>query len=296
MRPRNLVLGVASAIFLTITLFPCMGAEDPTEILKAESEMLGNQAKAYTDFLKDIGIVVGALVVFLGFTTWRDMKAAIKNAVDGVRAGVEASARTGLEKVRADVEASAKTQMDTTLKELFEAHRAKIKEQIAQEIRIIKEQLEEQVRQSREDANDMVADLAHRTVYGQALNVTPTASPKILWVDDHPENNAYEVEILRKCGATVHEVKKTENALQELTKADWKLLISDMGRDGNSRAGLDLLMGVRARGAKLDVIFYASQQAQAKFADEAARYGAIFTTRPQELFAATHTRLGIPPD
>ena len=50
-------------------------------------------------------------------------------------------------------------------------------------------------------ATRMAADVLRRTTMSPDLSSKAEASgAKILWVDDHPENNTYEVEVLRRAG------------------------------------------------------------------------------------------------
>jgi CheY-like chemotaxis protein len=286
---RGLILtGAVGTIFLAaiIAALPCMAAEDATSILKAQAEMLSNEAKTYTDFLKDIGIALGVVLAFLGLTTWLETRATIKRAVENVRA-------------RAEV--SAKKQINATLTELFDEYRKNIEERIEKEAKTIEEQLR-QLRESVAHVNDISADLVSRTMPAvaptdQLESTRPKIDPKILWVDDHPENNSYEVEVLKHYGAEIKQVTSTANALREFARGDWNLVVSDMRREENSGAGFDMLKNMRERGQQVsqpEVIFYASQEARNKFAKQAALHGAVFATKPQELFRETHERIGIP--
>jgi CheY-like chemotaxis protein len=180
--------------------------------------------------------------------------------------------------------------MDTTLKDLFESHRLNIQNQIEKET----ENIKRSIQQLHNNFSDVTADLARRTIT-RIDPANPQSLTNILWVDDHPENNAYEAEVLRKCGAKIDPVKDTADALRKLQESQYDLVISDVGRDGNNRAGLDMLTNIRATASKTPVIFYATERARNKFAEEASRYGASFTTRAPELFAATHARIGLPP-
>jgi len=61
---------------------------------------------------------------------------------------------------------------------------------------------------------------------------------KILWVDDHPENNVYVAKILEEIGLTIEPVTKSDAALELLSQAkqdttlqQYNLVITDFGKD-----------------------------------------------------------------
>ena len=65
------------------------------------------------------------------------------------------------------------------------------------------------------------------------------ARAHILWVDDHPENNASIVELLSNYGVDVEVALTNAEALAQLTRHPkrYDVLISDMGRDNEPAAG-----------------------------------------------------------
>ena len=80
----------------------------------------------------------------------------------------------------------------------------------------------------------------------------------ILWVDDNPDNNASFIPLLAEGGATTVELAlSTEEGLAdpEITKYD--IILSDMSRNGDDRAGYTLLQGLRERGILTPVLFFA---------------------------------------
>lgn len=54
---------------------------------------------------------------------------------------------------------------------------------------------------------------------------------RILWVDDHPENNDALVELLRRFGATVDLPRSNAEALSLLRNSRYDVIISDVARD-----------------------------------------------------------------
>jgi CheY-like chemotaxis protein len=77
---------------------------------------------------------------------------------------------------------------------------------------------------------------------------------RILWVDDRPQNNHGECRLLTALGAEVWQVRSTEEALAALPHGRWDLLLSDMGREGVSDAGLQMLKRLPPKSPP--VVFY----------------------------------------
>jgi CheY-like chemotaxis protein len=85
----------------------------------------------------------------------------------------------------------------------------------------------------------------------------PLTGRRILWVDDHPDYNMFEVSYLEQLGASVSRAVSTELALSHLASNDTDLIISDLSRTENGvqreLAGHELWKQVRG---KLPIIFY----------------------------------------
>ncbi|MFD0569294.1 P-loop NTPase fold protein [Kitasatospora gansuensis] len=84
-----------------------------------------------------------------------------------------------------------------------------------------------------------------QSVGAPALNLS---GARVLWVDDVPTNNDRLAEQLRRSGAEVRQVKSTAEALTELA---WQphVVITDMKRGSEKRAGIDGITAVKARGS-----------------------------------------------
>lgn len=101
---------------------------------------------------------------------------------------------------------------------------------------------------------------------------------RILWVDDEPDNNSLDVRLLRSAGAKVKLALSTEQALRELARAHFELVISDIARGDEADAGVRMAEELRQRGVTSPVIFYAGT-VRKPIPDEA--FG--LTNRPDEL-------------
>ncbi len=134
-----------------------------------------------------------------------------------------------------------------------------------------------------------------------ASPATRTASParkSILWVDDRPENDAFEIAKLQEDGYEIATATSTKAALAQLESGSvWPdLVISDMGRREGTlyrrTAGLDLIRAVRAKNIDVPIFIYASNEAVRKYSDQVREAGGNgITASPMELmeFIARHT-------
>lgn len=106
----------------------------------------------------------------------------------------------------------------------------------------------------------------------------------VLWVDDRPEGNVYERRAFESVGLSFTLAHSTLDALQKLSRQEFVVIISDMGRQEGPQEGYVLLDAVRK--ARIDTPFfiYAGSKSP-QHTREAERRGAQGSTNdPQELF------------
>ncbi|WP_428409592.1 winged helix-turn-helix domain-containing protein [Hyphococcus sp.] len=90
---------------------------------------------------------------------------------------------------------------------------------------------------------------------------------RILWVDDHPENNTTEKADFEAQGIAVYNVRTSEEALTMLSMyPHYDAVISDMGRNGEPLAGFKLLEEMRARGDATPFYLYTILTSEAQHA------------------------------
>lgn len=103
------------------------------------------------------------------------------------------------------------------------------------------------------------------------------AGRSILWVDDEPVNNAYEVRFFQQMGATVTAVNSTEDALSVLKGRSVDLIVSDVRRtEGgqlNEDAGANLQDALTATGIATPFIFYSKSIGRLDAANIGRAYG-----------------------
>src|SRR6478609_4564172 len=75
----------------------------------------------------------------------------------------------------------------------------------------------------------------------------PDTVGRVLWVDDHPQNNIYEKRFFETHRIAVHNVTGSADAMRLLAMYDYDVVISDMGRGEDRLAGLKLAGQMRAR-------------------------------------------------
>jgi CheY-like chemotaxis protein len=107
----------------------------------------------------------------------------------------------------------------------------------------------------------------------------------ILWVDDRPDNNIIERKSMEEHNIDFVLAKSTEEALNKISRQNFDVIISDMGRPSDRLAGFTLLNQIRAHGNQTPYFIYAGSRAHQHVA-EALRLGAQGTTNiPDELIS-----------
>lgn len=114
----------------------------------------------------------------------------------------------------------------------------------------------------------------------------------VLWVDDRPDNNVHVRQALEAVGISFVLSTSTEDALDQINRQTFDLIISDMGRPPDPRAGYTLLDTLRASGNRTPFIIYAGSRSP-EHQEESRQHGAIgCTNRPNELFEMVLSALG----
>lgn len=115
----------------------------------------------------------------------------------------------------------------------------------------------------------------------------------VLWVDDRPSNNRYERQALEALGIRVEIARSTDDALERVRQQHFDLIISDMGRPPDPRAGYTLLEKLRASGNHIPFLIYAGSR-RPEHVKEARERGALgCTNSPQELILMVTGALGV---
>lgn len=92
--------------------------------------------------------------------------------------------------------------------------------------------LDEAANKSGEPARRVVGDAARRSVIDRLQRHDQLLGrARVLWVDDHPENNLPIVQLLRRFGASVDTPQSNAEALELLRGNRYDVVISDVARD-----------------------------------------------------------------
>jgi CheY-like chemotaxis protein len=118
-----------------------------------------------------------------------------------------------------------------------------------------------------------------------------------LWVDDRPSNNSELVTSFEKLFDLKFDLAlTTEDAVARATPGKYRLIISDMSRPPDPRAGYTLLQRLQAQGVHAPFIIYAGRGADSRARAEAAQLGAFgVTNSPNELLQLVRTALEVQP-
>jgi DNA-binding winged helix-turn-helix (wHTH) protein/CheY-like chemotaxis protein len=116
----------------------------------------------------------------------------------------------------------------------------------------------------------------------------------ILWVDDKPDNNVREREAMSTFGVRFDLALSTEEALVHLNRERFDLVISDMNRPGDPRAGYALLSRLRENGDATPLVLFTSSCTDEQMLEARGRGALGCATRISELmqmvFAALEAR------
>jgi CheY-like chemotaxis protein len=112
------------------------------------------------------------------------------------------------------------------------------------------------------------------------------AQNHILWVDDHPENNACWRTAFEDMGFQFKLALSTNEAFERLSQAKYKYvaIISDMDRREGPREGYVLLDRLREEGDCTPLFFFAASSAPEHKFETYEHGGQGCTNNPQELF------------
>ncbi len=99
----------------------------------------------------------------------------------------------------------------------------------------------------------------------------------IFWVDDNPVNNELAVRALRKLQLDVEQATSTDQGLAAMQRRHFDLVISDMGRGTDMRAGYGLLSAIRSQGIDVPFLIFAGGDTP-EFRREAVQQGAQLST------------------
>ncbi|MEU2563668.1 response regulator [Streptomyces longispororuber] len=110
-----------------------------------------------------------------------------------------------------------------------------------------------------EDSDTPVAPNVKRGVLNRLDHAAATLKDgRILWVDDHPENNGALISLFRSLDMVVDTARSTSEGLVALRHGSYDILLSDIDRDGDPQAGIHMLRELERREIDLPVVVHAA--------------------------------------
>ena len=147
-------------------------------------------------------------------------------------------------------------------------------QEATEQLRLSLEDLQQKVRELRSQPGE---EVSAASLVREGENLPPR---RILWVDDNPTNNAFEITYLRNKGIEVVELTSTDDAIRALVGNQVPVcaVISDMvrreGGTRNYRAGINLVRQLREANLELPIFIYSSTKALAHSREEVLKVGA----------------------
>jgi CheY-like chemotaxis protein len=121
-------------------------------------------------------------------------------------------------------------------------------------------------------------EILHLWYRQEAAKQKLVSKARILWVDDHPEENIPLVNFFQSHGFEVTTARSTAEAIVLLNYGEFNHIISDMGREEyreyNPEAGLSLIRQVREDAKQIPIVIYTTHNAVAKYKEDAIKAGA----------------------
>jgi CheY-like chemotaxis protein len=126
----------------------------------------------------------------------------------------------------------------------------------------VEAKVDQAIRAEVQPSGERVGQAAKRSVVDRLQrNADLLADARILWVDDHPENNTPVIDLLRRFGSVVETPRSNSEAVALLAGARYDVIISDVSRDdegpNSELMGVELASEVFARWSQQIILFTA---------------------------------------
>jgi CheY-like chemotaxis protein len=121
----------------------------------------------------------------------------------------------------------------------------------------------------------------------------PVPNKRILWVDDHPENNGSLQAALADQGFEIQNALTTESALQLFAPSTFDFIISDMQRGMDRSAGLSLAKNIKQKDPAQKFAIYCGVDNAKRLAGREQEHSVdLITASPIELMSFLKAGLG----
>lgn len=108
----------------------------------------------------------------------------------------------------------------------------------------------------RETGNPITPEDARRLLAREPRELAGLEGRRVLWVDDHPEHNREELRVMELLGFDVEVARTTAEGVRRNRISLFDAVITDMDREGEPSAGLDLARQLRHHGFAGPIFVY----------------------------------------
>jgi PleD family two-component response regulator len=158
--------------------------------------------------------------------------------------------------------------------------------EIAQQQQVSISDLQAQVAELKKAVETNSAAAGTKSIIAETKSATTRAGKRILWVDDHPENNGSLQAALADQGFEIQNALTTESAFQLFSPSTFDFIISDMQRGMDRSAGLNLARSIKQKDpAQKFVIYCGFDNAKRLAGSERENNVDLITASPIELMS-----------
>jgi CheY-like chemotaxis protein len=165
--------------------------------------------------------------------------------------------------------------------------------EIAQQQQVSISDLQAQVAELKKTFETNSAAVGTKSIIAETKSVTTRGGKRILWVDDHPENNGSLQAALADQGFEIQNALTTESAFQLFAPSIFDFIISDMQRGMDRSAGLNLARSIKQKDpAQKFAIYCGVDNAKRLAGREQENNVDLITASPIELMSYLKAGLG----
>lgn len=165
--------------------------------------------------------------------------------------------------------------------------------EIAQQQQVSISDLQAQVAELKKAVETNSAAVGTKSIIAETKSATTRGGKRILWVDDHPENNGSLQAALADQGFEIQNALTTESAFQFFAPATFDFVISDMQRGMDRSAGLSLAKSIKLKDpAQKFAIYCGIGNAKRLAGSEREHNVDLITASPIELMSFLNVGLG----
>jgi CheY-like chemotaxis protein len=165
--------------------------------------------------------------------------------------------------------------------------------EIAQQQQVSISDLQAQVAELKKAVETNSDAVGTKSIIAETKSVSAGASKRILWVDDHPENNGSLQAALADQGFEIQNALTTEAALQLFAPVAFDFIISDMQRGAERSAGLSLAHSIKQKDQSQKFVIYCGVNNAKRLAGREQECGVdLITASPIELMSFLKAGLG----